>query len=132
MKKSLISVIKKLLTKLGAQEVEGNNLVDVISNGADMITVNKAYVDALAPFIINVIENGGTLTADKTDPQIGDAINNNRQIVVVYSGMKYYCTWAITNPAVKLLAGVSIARGGEDFCDMIGYDARGGWAKYDL
>ena len=83
MKKSLISAIKKLLTKLGAQEVDGNNLVDVISNGADMITVNKAYIDALAPFVITVTNNDGTFTGDKTDLQIKDAINNNRQIIVV-------------------------------------------------
>lgn len=37
MKKSLISAIKKLLAKLGAEEVEGNNLVEVIDNGADAI-----------------------------------------------------------------------------------------------
>lgn len=37
MKKSLINAIKKLLTKLGAEEIEGNNLVEVIDNGADAI-----------------------------------------------------------------------------------------------
>lgn len=36
-KSSLINAIKKLLTKLGAQELEGNNLVEVINNGADAI-----------------------------------------------------------------------------------------------
>ena len=37
MKKSLISAIKKLLAKLGAEEIEGNNLVEVIDSGADAI-----------------------------------------------------------------------------------------------
>ena len=37
MKKSLISAVKKLLAKLGAEEVEGNNLVEVIDSGADAI-----------------------------------------------------------------------------------------------
>lgn len=37
MKKSLISAIKKLLAKLGAEEVEGNNPVEVIDSGADAI-----------------------------------------------------------------------------------------------
>ena len=37
MKKSLISAIKKLLAKLGAEEIEGNNLVEVIDSGAEAI-----------------------------------------------------------------------------------------------
>lgn len=37
MKKSLISAVKKLLAKLGAEEIEGNNLVEVIDSGADAL-----------------------------------------------------------------------------------------------
>lgn len=37
MKKSLISAVKKLLAKLGASEVEGNNLVEVIDSGAEAL-----------------------------------------------------------------------------------------------
>lgn len=48
MKKSLISAIKKLLTKLGAEDIEGNNLVDVIDNGADAIAQPSAELPAAA------------------------------------------------------------------------------------
>lgn len=86
MKKSLIAAVKKLLGKLGAEEIEGNNLVEVIDSGADAIegggsgsggNNNIEYVT------ITGVRNGPsvTWTADKTYQEI-DALS--------YSGKTMY------------------------------------------
>lgn len=87
MKKSLINAIKKLLTKLGAQEVEGNNLVEVINNGADVIEGGGGSGGA---FIVHGDTSGET-PLDKTFAEIKTAMKTN---VVVFirpnDGTPYY------------------------------------------
>lgn len=92
MKKSLINAIKKLFTKLGAQEVEGNNLVDVINNGADMIEGGVA--DDLFFDIVVTYDGNSDYTANKTYAQITSAIQSDKQVRVKYDGGIYYCAGA--------------------------------------
>lgn len=75
MKKSLINAIKNLLTKLGAQELEGNNLVEVINNGADAIEGGGGSGGALV-----VHDTNDTL--DKTFAEIKTAMNTS--VIVLY------------------------------------------------
>lgn len=76
MKKSLISAIKKLLAKLGAEEIEDNNLVEVIDSGADAIEGGGSG----GAFFVT--DNNNTL--DKTWAEIYAASTSN--IVVLRIG----------------------------------------------
>lgn len=75
MKKSLINAIKKLLTKLGAQELEGNNLVEVINNGADAIEGGGGSG------IMIVSCDYETDTLNKTWTEIKDALSTSLVVI---------------------------------------------------
>ena len=71
MKKSLIEAVKKLLGKLGAEEIEGNDLIEVINNGANVITnTGSSYTPFIATFTYNV--DTQTFTCDKTWAEISE------------------------------------------------------------
>ena len=62
MKKSLISAVKKLLAKLGAEEIEGNNLVEVIDSGADAIEGGGAEpIESITYSALKALRDGGNL-----------------------------------------------------------------------
>lgn len=82
MKKSLISAIKKLLAKLGAEEVEGNNLVEVIDSGADAIEGGGSSGGG----VLICTDTEGTL--DKTMGEIQTAYVSGRSIII-YGGFYY-------------------------------------------
>ena len=84
MKKSLISAIKKLLAKLGAEEIEGNNLVEVIDSGADAIEGGGGS-GSNSPFIFTITmtsqgKDVPTYSCDKTHTEIFNAAQNNAVI----------------------------------------------------
>lgn len=83
MKKSLISAVKKLLAKLGAEEIEGNNLVEVIDNGADAI---EGGGGSGGTFVVTFSGTtaAGNATSNKTWEEISAADNAGKQIIFQY------------------------------------------------
>ena len=76
-KKSLIEAVKKLLSKLGAEEVEGNDLVEVIDNGAETL----AEAGGGGMFIVT-IANEIDLTLNKTWQEIYNAAQTNEVVLI--------------------------------------------------
>lgn len=77
MKKNLISAIKKLLAKLGAEDIEGNNLVEIIDSGADAIEGGGSS----EPFVVTFTAGThNTVTSDKTHAEIIANIEAKRPI----------------------------------------------------
>lgn len=84
MKKSLISAVKKLLAKLGAEEIEGNNLVEVIDSGADAIA--EAGGGNIETVVITKLETGGRIgvpewSCNKTYQEVYDLVNANSPVL---------------------------------------------------
>lgn len=86
MKKSLISAIKKLLAKLGAEEVEGNNLVEVIDSGADAIANAGGGSEPFVVTFSGTTENDNAL-CDKTWEEIYNAYTTGNTII---------CCWTLS------------------------------------
>lgn len=84
MKKSLITAIKKLFAKLGAEDIQGNNLVEVIDNGADAL--DNGGGGGSSPLVVTFsgTTEGGDAACDKTWAEIEEAFNNGRQIIANY------------------------------------------------
>ena len=80
-KKSLITAVKKLLGKLGAEEVEGNNLVEVIDNGADAL-VEQSSSDS-EPFVVTFsgLTSKGDTTCNKTYNELSQVELKNMIVI---------------------------------------------------
>lgn len=80
MKKSLISAVKKLLSKLGAEEIEGNNLVEVIDSGADAIKDGSGSGGGTK--IVNITEGfDSQWSADATFSEMLSAYQSGKTIL---------------------------------------------------
>lgn len=85
MKKSLISAVKKLLAKLGAEKIEGNNLVEVIDSGADAIA--EAGGGDSVEYVTVTADTTGRSTvysADKTFSEIGTLISAGKTVYMQF------------------------------------------------
>lgn len=124
MKKSLISAIKKLLIKLGAEEIEGNNLVEVIDSGADAIE-GQPGGGGSAYIVHRVQEANGITRLDKTWNEIKTALATNivltvqsvgdseTNIEIVYSAYRSEVEeGGLTSFRYKVLSGTPTPNGG--------------------
>ena len=102
-KKSLITAVKKLLGKLGAEEVEGNNLVEVIDSGANALANINNNSNL---FVVTFTEENKVFSADKTSSQIYDAFLSGKTIVGFEEVTKQYynfCGIEGINPAFSTM-----------------------------
>lgn len=130
MKKSLIVAIKKLFTKLGAENIEGNNLVEVIDKGADalnsgggsgggvfVVTCEVSIVDEQPVFglaskgALDIIEAVNkyllpVLFIHDTSPGIGNAVAD--EIMIYYSASNVPSGVAVQFAPIKSTSNVSL------------------------
>lgn len=101
-KKSLIEAVKKLLNKLGAEEVESNDLVEVIDKSADKITSNNFITYNLNP--VELLPETQVEVVDHGHGEIYGNISFNQELpntlTIIFDGQRYENISVITSPNI--------------------------------
>ena len=121
MKKSLISAVKKLLSKLGAEEIEGNNLVEVIDSGGSGSSSNPVVLEfaTMDPY---------TVTTPIAD--IKTAIDTGRQVWFKNSGNIFPVTaFFVADDVLVYINFTLVSYSGSNITGIkrIIYDKNSGW-----